>query len=483
MGYFHNKYYKEATFQSLTVERGNGVSKYIITVWAISAVMLAITGCDSSGSRLSDATGRVADKTTILATLHENAVQQTVLPSLGMGLHAPQESSFKPLFSKNGGGVAYSAEKNGKVYVVHNGSPGTLYETVGEIVLSPDGRRIAYGALSEGKWRMVIDGTEGVPYSTVKSPLFSPDGSHLAYQALSGEKWHLVVDTTANGGTQTRLMDHQFSADSRTIAYIDNADAYSRRGRLVLSDLAFVQQKVISSNAFRFTLNPDGSRIAAISRRENKQYVVTCRIDRPNDVQNGSEYSVIDNLAFGPDGIALTYVAARDGVRFMVFNGREEVLPNGGSPVEAHVVRPDQKGVGAIISANNQTFFHQFFLDGGKKDSVYDEAGGLTYDGGGDAYAYAARRGNAWFIVVNGVEGPGFDRVISPEFSPNGKYLVYRARKDGKRFVVVAKRSGKIIRQHPAYEQVFEVTFTADGKSLAYGVKDGARLIWQVEPL
>ena len=442
-----------------------------------------IAGCDTAGPRLPDTTGRVADKTTILATIIDEAVQQPSLPSLGMGLHTPQESSLKPLFSKNGGGVAYSAEKNGKVYVVHNGKPGKSYDVVGDIVLNPDGRRVAYGALSEGKWRMVIDGAEGVPYSTVKSPLFSPDGSHLAYQVLSGEKWHLVVDATANEGTQTRLMDHQFSADSRTIAYIDNADAYNRKGRLVLSDLAFTQQTIIGSNASRLTLNPDGSRIAAINTRENKQYVVTCRFDKPNDVQDGAEYSAIDNLAFAPDGTALTYVAARDGVRFMVFNGREEALPNGGSLVEVPVVRPDQKGVGAIIAVNNQTFFHQFFLDGGKKDSGYDEAGGLTYDSGGEVYAYAARRGNVWFTVVNGVEGPKFDRVISPRFSPNGKYLVYRARKDGRRFVVVAKRSGKIIRQNPSYEQVFDVDFTADGKSLAYGVKDGARLVWQVERL
>jgi Tol biopolymer transport system component len=400
-----------------------------------------------------------------------------------MGLHAPQAPSIKPVFSKNGGGVAYSAEKNGTVYVVHNGRSGKMYDAVGNIVLSPDGRRIAYGALLAGKWHMVIDGTEGVPYSTVKSPLFSPDGSHLAYQALSGEKWHLIVDSTANGGTLTRFMDHQFSADSRKIAYIDNADAYNSRGRLVLSDVAFAQQTIISANAFQLTLNPDGSRIAAISTRDNKQHVVTCSFDRPGEVQNGPEYSAINNLAFGPDGTAPVYIAERDGARVMVFNGREEVLPDGGYPVEAPVARPDLKGVGAMITVKNQAFFHQSFLNIGTQEKGYDEANGLTFGRDSDVHAYAARRGDVWFVVTNGAEGEKFDRVISPKFSPNGKYLVYRARKEGRRFVVVAKKTGKIIRQHPAYEQVFDVVFTADGKSLAYGVKDGARLIWQVAPL
>jgi len=86
-------------------------------------------------------------------------------------------------------------------------------------------------------------------------------------------------------------------------------------------------------------------------------------------------------------------------------------------------------------------------------------------------------------VVANGKEGPALDRVVSPVFSPDGKFLLYRARKDGKRFVVVADANGKTLRQYPAYEQVFQPVFTADGKSVAYGVKDGNKLIWKVEKL
>ena len=105
------------------------------------------------------------------------------------------------------------------------------------------------------------------------------------------------------------------------------------------------------------------------------------------------------------------------------------------------------------------------------------------YSGDSGLHAYAARKGNNWFVVVNGKEGPAFDRVVTPMFSPDGSRLVYRARQDGKRFVVVADANGKVIRQHPAYEQVFPVAFTADGNSVAYGVKDGRKLIWKVDPV
>lgn len=437
--------------------------------------------CDSKNSSTPEASRKVADKTVLLATIADEKGLQSVAPSLGMGLHAPQVPSIQPVFNMLGGAVAYRVALDAKAYVVHNGRSGKHYDAVGSIALSPDGSRIAYGALLDGKWRMVIDGAEGAAFSAVKAPLFSPDGRHLAYQAMSGEKWFLVVDATANAGTDTRFLSHQFSGDSRKIAYLDNADDYNRKGRLVVSDLNFTRTTVISPSASGMVLNPEGTRIAAISGSGAKQQMVVCDFDRPDAVQAGSPYDLIRNPGFGP-GLSLAYYAESAGTPLLVLDGREEVLPAGAKLAEAPVVRPDGNGAGALIAVGNQVHYQTFF-EGSKKENSYDEADGLTYSRDGRQHAYAARRGDSWFVVINGTEGAGFDRVISPKFSPNGKYLVYRARKEGKRFVVVANRSGKTIRQHPSYEQVFDVMFTAGGKSIAYGVKDGNKLVWQVETL
>jgi hypothetical protein len=446
------------------------------------AVCLA-AGCDKKDSNGQASADQVVDRTTLLATITDEGRAQSIDPSLSMGLHTSQSPSFEPIFSKNGGGVAYRDENDEQVYVVHNGNAGKRYDAVGAIALSPDGRRIAYGALVGGKWHMIIDGKVGTAFSTVKSPLFSPDGNHLAYQAMSGEKWYLVVDTTLSHGTDTRFLDHRFSADSQKIAYIDNADDFNKRGRLVISDLTFARQTVISPVVSKMLLNQEGSRLAAVIASVGKEQMVSCGVDRPEAAKYGPLFASIQHPVFGPDGVVLAYSGERDGKRMLVLDGREETIPDGGSLVEAPVVQPDAKGVGALIFSRNQVFFHQFFIDGVKREGVYDQASGLTYNREGSVHAYTARRGNTWFVVVNGEDGAGFDRVITPKFSPNGKYLVYRARKDGKRFVVVAKTNGKIIRQHPSYEQVFDTAFSADGKSVAYGVKDGHKLVWRVELL
>jgi hypothetical protein len=145
--------------------------------------------------------------------------------------------------------------------------------------------------------------------------------------------------------------------------------------------------------------------------------------------------------------------------------------------------RPDMKAAAVIMADKGGYYFHQVFAAAGGKPVKYDEASTPLYAPDGSRAAFIAKRGKRIFMVVNGRECPAYDIVVSPQFSPDGRFLVYRARKDGKRFVVVADADGKTLREHPQYEMVFPVVFTDDGKSVAYGVKDGQKLVWMVERL
>ena len=459
--------------------------KYLLRILlAALCAAVAATGCNREPGKPAtphkSAGSTVLATTTILATIGENEKPVTIsMPSAA--IHSSPTTQLEFTFSEKGGGVAYTIEKNGEPRVVHNGKAGTSCKAVGAVVLSPDGKRIAYGVLVDGKWRMVVDGKEGAPFNAVQRPVFSPDGSHLAYQAMAGERWYLVVDTKPNPGTDKRYLNHEFSADSSRIAYIDNVDD-KNRGRLVVSDLAFAKQIVIAAGVSSMFSNTDKSRIAAVSTSDGKQQVVDFSFDWPDAVHKGALYDTVGPLAFGPDGATLAYTAQQAGRRVLVLGDRELALPQGdlaGLPV----IHPDNKTVGVLMFSDGATFLQQLSPGGGNREDGYESAESLVYSRDGRYHAYAAQKGPNWFVVVNGKEGPAFDRVVSPLFTPDGKLVVYRARKDGKRFVVVADPNGRTIRQYPPYEQVFQPVFTADGKSVAYGVKDGNKLIWKVDPL
>jgi WD40 repeat protein len=424
-----------------------------------------------------------AVNTTILATIANDDKPPQAVPGHAEAPGAQdQPASYQVVFSASGRGVAYLVEKGGKVSVVHNQSRGKAYAAVGTVVLSSDGRRLAYAALVDGKWRMVVDGREGRGFDTLLTPLFTSDGRHVAYQAKEGDKWYMVVDDTANAGTTASYTTPVFSSDSTLIAYIETADSNSNM-RLIVSDLTFGRQIVKRSiGDLLFTTNVDRTRIAAEQVANGKHRIIDFSFAKPDTVHEGPLYEVIERLTVGDDGASVAYCALKDGKRLLVLNDREESLPKGLLP-ELPVIRPDKKGVGLLLGSEGKISLHQAFYNSTEKGKKYDEAAGLTYSKDGRFYAYAGRSGESWFVVANGKEGPAFDKVVTPLFSPDGRFLVYRARKDGKRFVVVADTNGTTIGQHPVYEQVFDVHFTADGSSVAYGVKDGNQLIWKVEKL
>jgi WD40 repeat protein len=461
-------------------ERGLMGTKSLFRPICITALLsMSLTGCRDRHAETVRPAYPVADKSALLATIRGNEIPAA--ERQGPVYHSQRTAEMNFVFSQSGGGVAYTEEKGGFSHVVHNGVAGKPYQRVGYLELSPDGKHLAYRALDDGSWRMVVDGVDGPTYAAVQLVAFSPDGRHVAYQVMKGDRWYLVVDTTLNQGTKTRIGKHLFSGDSSKIAYIDEVDE-KNEGRLVVSDIGFRGLEVIvASGVSQMETNEDKTGVAAIVGKGGKKRVMIFQFAVPRDIKEGPEYDAISNLVFGEDGLSVAYTAERGGKRFMVLNNREEILPDG-SLAELPVVRPDLKGVGAIFDSGGKFYLRQFFVGGGSERG-YEEAAFLTYSRDGSRHAFAARSGKEWFVVADGKEGPAFDRAVTPKFSPDGKYLVYRARRDGKRFVVVADAAGKIFREHPPYDQVYDVRFTADGKSVAYGVKDGQKLIWKVEKL
>jgi hypothetical protein len=62
--------------------------------------------------------------------------------------------------------------------------------------------------------------------------------------------------------------------------------------------------------------------------------------------------------------------------------------------------------------------------------------------------ASAVGRGAAWFVVVDGVEGPTYEEVRDVTFSPDSRHLAYTAKRADKWMIVVDSA------ESPAYDEI-----------------------------
>jgi hypothetical protein len=448
----------------------------VVLFYIFCTILACSKGSDEQHLAKKQVVSGVLGTTTILSTIDENSfdLSQREISDHGMG--------EKLVFSESGRGVAYRAKKGGLVNIVHNGKAGKFYKNTDFLVLSADGQRVAYGAeIDNDKWCMVVDGIEGMTFDSIGIPRFSRDGRHVLYDAKVGEQWHLVVDNKKSEG-HLLYYDKSFSLDSTRVYSIENPPDEKSPRRMVVRDLSLNKLSETELFTKHTYYNKDMTRVAMVATENGMMRLVVFDYTNPKAIKFGPFFKDIGLEAFGPKGTTVAYVAEKNGHTYVVINDREERVPD--SEIrQSPVIRPDEKEVGLILKNNGRAYFYQAFATARNNNKRYDEAANLLYSSDSIHYAYIAREGKRVFMVINGFETPSFDMIVTPKFSEDGKALVFRARKDGKRFVVVANNKGKLIQQYATYEMVFPPVFTADGKSVAYGVKDGNKLVWKVEKL
>jgi hypothetical protein len=389
------------------------------------------------------------------------------------------------VFSEQGRGVAYIAKKGDKEWVVHNGNPENPHAEIAHLTISPDGQRVSYRCALVNKQQLVSDGVARQVFDNVREQVYSPDSRHLAYLVQIADRTGLVLDEALVEDSSI-FGDFFFTQDSTKLVYSLRL-AGDLRAHLVIFDLKTRTKSFTEYLETPIAVNRKADRVAVVVQDGDKQRVIDFALASPNEVHKSELFDVVKNISLGADGRSVAFLAEKDKSRYIVLNGKKERIPDGLSAIGSPQVRPDLKGAGVVLSTseryNRRSILYHAFQGNDLKKEWYEEIQELVYDRVHSSFAYAAKRGERWFVVVDGKEGPDYDKVVSLMFSPDGRKLVYRARNGTKRFVVVvdvAKREHRLL---PAYEMVFPEVFTADGRSIAYGVKDGNQLIWKVERL
>lgn len=379
------------------------------------------------------------------------ATQQTRLgPILG------RSAQFVRSATEHGCHFAYVAIlSNGRRAVVFDGQPGTEYDAVGSVLLSPDSGRLAYVAAIGTRQFVVVDDRPGPGHVAVFDLKFSPDGRRVAYVAGSAKKQFVVVDGQAgpefDGIAQSSL---NFSANSKRFGYVAGRD---NKFLVVVDDQLGPAYESIGEGGLTFS--PDGNRVAYAAKAREKWMVVV-------DGDPGPEYDGIlkGSLVFSRDGMRLAYGAQLHSTWRVVLDGHAgpEYQTIGKDSLG---FSPDSRRLRYVVRTENKWLA----VVDGSVSPPYDMigAGDPVFSTDGRRVAYAAKNANTWTVVVDGEVGPEHDDILegTPRFSPGGDRLAYGARRMSKWTVVVDGQAGA------EFESLLAGTpvFSPNGKRVAYG--------------
>jgi len=235
----------------------------------------------------------------------------------------------------------------------------------------------------------------------------------------------------------------------------------------------------------------------------------------------GRTYKWVGSPIFSPDGRSVAYAASLGGDTVVVLNGTEgqrykevgTVLydTEGRRNVFGLKFSPDSKRLAYVAVTHKNK---QILVVDGTEGTEYDSIGDFVFSGDGRQFAYAAKRGRAWVLVLDGkernlgegeisglefgpesaqlayvsrqnkvedvtvgeIKGTGFDRVSRPFFSADGKRVAYMAKRGAKKFIVSNGAEGK------QYDWVGHPCFSPDGKRVAYAASQGGFLDGKILP-
>lgn len=178
----------------------------------------------------------------------------------------------------------------------------------------------------------------------------------------------------------------------------------------------------------------------------------------------GPFFKQVGTPMLSADGSTVAYRATEDGDSwFIVKNGKRA------SPVSDSLTDPALSRDGSVLAfaAENEKSFifvgHQRIEIPRMPRSVF-----LSHDGG--SWGYVTRDA----VVTPHGTSETFDEIRRPEFSPDGRHVLFGGRKGEQWFVVAAGRKF----ESPGL--VGEPIWSADGRQIGYGALLGREVWWKI---
>ena len=279
--------------------------------------------------------------------------------------------------------VAYAAGARAEAHRYVGRTRGPRYDDIGELEVGPDGT-VAFEAARGADRVAVIGDRELGPYRRVHEITFAPSG-RVAFAARQlDERWVVVVDGEPDppvGGVRELTI----SPDGAHVAYAAFVEGSMHAPQVLVLDGKVISAPVEGLSQLRWSR--DGAHLAAVARTDQRQTQVLL------DGQPGPLYDQAGSPVFDSGG-KLIYEARRGAAWCIVRAGAEQCHDDVGEP--------------GMIAGN--------------------DASNFVLDPSGRHVAYAARIGDRWTVVLDGVPGPLADVVWRPVFSGDGAAVGWGAR-------------------------------------------------------
>lgn len=356
-----------------------------------------------------------------------------------------------PVFSPDSQRCAYRAVKEGNYFIVVDGKalPTPGWRVSDGLTFSPDSKRLAYQAKKDDGYCVVVDGQPSPVYERITwGPVFSPDSRRAAFAARKGPHTIVVVDESPAQPFDRFPIGFglpRFTANGKHLVYRIKA---GDKHRVVVDEKPGPEYDEIG----KLLLEPQGDRIAYTARTGKQWFPLV--VGQPSRECHGRPRAMI----FTEGGIRLACVV-RKGSKFAVFVG--QTLLGEHDDVGCIGFSPDGRCI--AYAARKQAVWH-VFVDG-KPQGEYPRLGDgsigsgakLLFSPDGTRVAYVAQKSvqrraedggltTHTVVVVDGNEGRLYDGIwaYGPRFSPDSRHLGYFARKETKELLVLDGREGPL---------------------------------------
>ena len=389
-------------------------------------------------------------------------------------------------FTPDGKHYCYPAQAGtGKWIVIVDGKQAaeSLFP-IEQAFISPNARRLAYITSkrgSDGAYHplFIVDGQEGIEPAGMhggnalydKHFVFSSNGSNFAYPATINNDDVLVI----NGGIHDLAEPGStcFSPDGNRYAFVGWDPVNGRRGEQTFVNLDGRPQPTYG-NTEEIFFSPDSARLAYSVRKGGKSIIVM-------DGRPGTEFDWVGPVYFSPDSKRFAYEAESGKNQCPVIDNQ---VGRKYDEVNCFVFSPDSRRVAYLAKEDGSWMVVTDHQAGPRFDDI---KAGPTFTSDSRHILYAGRKFDKWHMVFDDQVGPEFDDIwfsslnCSP-LSPDGKHWAYGARTGRKWVIMVDGRqaaecnelvSGPIFRSDGMMEYLAELKDS--DQSILYRVTESFR--------